>query len=183
MLENESLQRAIHEPIRLVPYDPSWPQLFQQEKARLEALCPQAFFSIQHIGSTAVPTLSAKPVIDLMAGVASMEQADALLPILCANTYTTSAEFNATLVDSRWLMRHAEGRRSHHLHLMIFEGSKWRDTLTFRDALRASPELRARYEALKLKLKEEAGSDREAYTAMKTDFVKETLKAVSNSEA
>lgn len=98
MIEAESLQRAIDEPVRLVPYDPSWPQLFDLEKSRLQAICSGAFLGIEHIGSTAVPTLSAKPVIDLMAGVHSLAQADEVLPFLCENGYTTSAQFNATLV-------------------------------------------------------------------------------------
>jgi GrpB-like predicted nucleotidyltransferase (UPF0157 family) len=162
--------------VRLLPYDPSWPRLFEQEKARLHGICPAAFLRIEHIGSTAVPMLSAKPVIDLMAGVPSLARADAIIPILCANGYTTSAEFNATLVDRRWLMRHSEGRRTHHLHLVIFEQDEWRHWLRFRDALRANAKLRSRYEDLKVKLMNEVGSDREAYTVMKTDFVKETLQ-------
>jgi GrpB-like predicted nucleotidyltransferase (UPF0157 family) len=180
MLENESLQRAIDEPVRLVPYDPSWPRFFEQEEARLHGICPEAFERIEHIGSTAVPMLSAKPVIDLMAGVPSLARADAILPILCANGYTTSAEFNATLVDSRWLMRHSEGRRTHHLHLMIFDGVGWRKRLRFRDALRVNAEIRGRYEDLKAKLVEEAGADREAYTAMKTGFIEETLERTAD---
>ena len=183
MLESESLQRAIHEPVRILPYDPSWPQLFEQEKARLHGICPTTFLGIEHIGSTAVPMLSAKPVIDLMAGVSSLARADAIIPILCTNGYTTSAEFNATLVESRWLMRHSEGRRTHHLHLVIFEGGEWRNRLIFRDTLRTEAGIRSRYEGLKLKLMKETGADREAYTAMKTDFVKETIqRAVSGDQ-
>jgi len=176
MREAESLQRAIVEPVRLVPYNPSWPQLFNEEESRLEVICPGEFLGIEHIGSTAVPTLLAKPVIDLMAGVRSLVQADAILPVLCANGYTTSAEFNATLGDHRWLMRHAEGYRTHHLHLLIFEGSEWRRRLMFRDALRTSPKIRSQYEALKLGLAKSVGLDRETYTAMKTEFVRETLE-------
>jgi GrpB-like predicted nucleotidyltransferase (UPF0157 family) len=180
MLENESLQRAIHEPVRILPYDWSWPQLFEQERARLHGICPTAFLGIEHIWSTAVPMLSAKPVIDLMAGVPSLVRADAIVPILCANGYTTSAEFNATLVESRWLMRHSEGRRTHHLHLVIFEGGEWRNRLIFRDTLRAKAGIRSRYEGLKLKLMKETGADREAYTAMKTAFIQDTIqRAVS----
>ncbi|HEY1111758.1 MAG TPA: GrpB family protein [Opitutaceae bacterium] len=173
--EHESLQRAIHEPLQLVPYDTAWPLLFEAERARLRGLCPTAFLGIEHVGSTAVPTLSAKPIIDLMAGVPSLAEADAILPGLCANGYVTSAEFNATLVDKRWLMRHAEGRRTHHLHLMVFESLAWRKHLAFREALRASAHLRSRYEALKTRLVAQAGSDREAYTAMKTAFVNDVV--------
>jgi GrpB-like predicted nucleotidyltransferase (UPF0157 family) len=182
MLENESLQRAIHEPVRILPYDPTWPQLFEDEKARLHGICPTAFLGVEHIGSTAVPMLSAKPVIDLMAGVPSLARADAIIPILCANGYTTSAEFNATLVESRWLMRHSGGRRTHHLHLVIFAGSEWRNRLIFRDTLRTKAAIRSRYESLKRKLMKETGADRETYTAMKTHFVKETIQAAISGE-
>lgn len=173
--EDESLQRAIHEPLRLVPYDTAWPGQFEQERTRLHHLCPGAFRGIEHIGSTAVPTLSAKPIIDLMAGVTSLTQADAIIPTLCSSGYVTSAEFNATLIDKRWLMRHAEGRRTHHLHLMVFASPAWQKHLAFRDALRASADLRSRYAALKATLITQAGLDREAYTTMKTTFVEAAL--------
>jgi len=178
MLEAESLRLAIDEPVKIVPYDLAWPRLFDQEKRRLEVICPGEFPGIEHIGSTAVSMLSAKPVIDIMAGVHSLAQADGVLPILCANGYTTSAEFNATLADRRWLMRHSEGRRTHHLHLVIFEGSEWRRRVMFRNVLRRSSEIRCRYEKLKFELAKSFILDRETYSAMKTDFVNETLRGV-----
>jgi GrpB-like predicted nucleotidyltransferase (UPF0157 family) len=181
MLESESLRLAIQEPVRLFPYDPSWPLRFEQERARLHVLCPGLFLAIEHIGSTAVPMSSAKAVIDLMAGVRSLAQADEIMPLLGADGYATSAEFNATLVDRRWLMRHSEGHRTHHLHLVVFEGGEWDKHLAFRNALRGSAEIRLRYEKLKLELMGNFGSDREAYTAMKTDFVKETLHGMANT--
>lgn len=176
MTEEESLQQAIWEEVRIFPYDAQWPEKYEVERARLVALFPDAFLSLEHVGSTAVSGMAAKPVIDMMGGVRSLEEADALLPILCQNGYSTSAEFNATLVDQRWLMRHALGHRTHHLHLVIHEGVEWRRKIAFRDSLRTDPGVARRYEELKSNLAEALGSDREAYTAAKTAFVEEIVR-------
>jgi GrpB-like predicted nucleotidyltransferase (UPF0157 family) len=175
MTEDESLQQAIHQPIQIVAYDPAWPQQFEQEKSRLAHLFPQ-LIQIEHVGSTAVPGLDAKPVIDIYATVASMEIADRLLPALCENGYVTSAEFNATLGNRRWLMRHANGRRTHHLHLVVSSSEHWQRAMRFRDQLRSDPALALAYVALKRSLAERHASDREAYTQAKTDFIHGALK-------
>lgn len=179
MTEQESLQRAIHERVMLVPHSPDWPARFAAERERLLALFPGVLREVQHIGSTAVPGLPAKPIIDLMAGVDGMETADALIAPLLDAGYVTSAEFNASLHDQRWLMRHADGRRTHHLHLVVYEGPLWQTRLRFRDALRAAPGLAERYAGLKARLAMRYPLDREAYTQAKGDFVREVLAAVS----
>ena len=172
--EQDSLLAAIHEEVTLQAYDPRWPGLFAAERDRLRLLSPQLpvrLVDIQHIGSTAVPGLAAKPVIDMLAGVESMAAAEALLAPLCAYGYTTSAEFNASLNDRKWLMRWVEGRRTHHLHIVIHGGKVWAQRLRFRDALRADPALAARYAALKAELAAKHPDDREAYTDGKAAFV------------
>lgn len=79
MTEHESLQAAIHEEVALRAYDPHWPAMFEAERERLRLLFPDDFIAIEHMGSTAVPGLAAKPVIDILGGVASMEAARALV--------------------------------------------------------------------------------------------------------
>ena len=175
MQEDASLRLAIDETIRLELPDSSWPQKFANERDRLTGLFPRAFVAIEHIGSTAVPLLPAKPVIDFMAGVRSITEADDLLPLLCQSGYTTSADFNATLIDRRWLMKHADGRRTHHLHLLLFASDEWEKRINFRDRLRANPSLREKYQALKERLAKSAASDRELYTAGKTEFIEMAL--------
>jgi GrpB-like predicted nucleotidyltransferase (UPF0157 family) len=175
MTDQESLQRAIHEEIALAAYDPAWAGTFQAERDRLHSLFPQ-ILAIEHIGSTAVIGLAAKPVIDLMAGVADMAVAEALAGPLCQVGYTTSAEFNASLQDRKWFMRWADGHRTHHLHVMVQEGKRWKEHLIFRDALRTDAGLAARYGALKHRLAATHGRDREAYTAAKATFVNELLR-------
>jgi GrpB-like predicted nucleotidyltransferase (UPF0157 family) len=171
MTDAESLQAAIHEEVALRAYDPRWPGLFEAERERLLSLFPD-FIAIEHMGSTAVPGLAAKPVIDILAGMASMAAARALVAPLCAQGYTASAEFNATLVDRQWLMRWAGGHRTHHLHLVVHGGEVWAQRLRFRDALRADAALAARYAALKAELAARHPSDREAYTEGKAAFVR-----------
>src|SRR5436853_7233820 len=122
MLKDDSLTQAIIEEVRIVPHDSRWAEQFVAERNRLLDLLPDHFAAIEHVGSTAVPGLAAKPIIDILAGVGSMSEADALLGPLCAHGYETSAEFNATLPDRRWVMRHECGRRTHHRHLGVFGG-------------------------------------------------------------
>lgn len=175
MDEQHSLRDAIHEEVALAPYDACWGTQFAAERDRLFGLFPGNFIAIEHFGSTAVPGLSAKPIIDILAGVESMSHADTLIEPLCRAKYTTSAEFNATLQERRWLMRWSKGHRTHHLHIVVYDGSEWRRRLAFRDALRSDPALAARYEQHKQRLVTEVGTDREAYTDAKSEFVREVL--------
>jgi GrpB-like predicted nucleotidyltransferase (UPF0157 family) len=174
MTDEESLEQAIHEQVTLKVYDPNWPVLFAAERSRLMQLLPQ-ILAIEHIGSTAVEGMTAKPVIDVMAGVATLQIAEALAPALCRNGYTTSIEFNASLDDRKWFMRWADGHRTHHLHVMVHNARPWLDRLQFRDALRSSAELASRYVDLKQQLAGSHARDREAYTAAKTAFVQDVL--------
>jgi GrpB-like predicted nucleotidyltransferase (UPF0157 family) len=179
MNDHDSLHAAIYEEVTLQKYDPRWPGLFAAERDRLHSLAPQLparLVDIQHIGSTAVPGLAAKPVIDMLAGVESMAAAEALVAPLCANGYTTSVEFNASLNDRKWLMRWAGGRRTHHLHLVVCGGVVWAERLRFRDALRADAALATRYAALKTALAAKHPNDREAYTEAKAAFVQAASK-------
>ena len=172
---DELLLKAINESIEIHEYDPEWPRRFELERQRLEKLFPSTFIGLEHVGSTAVPGLPAKPIIDIVGCVASMSEADRLLPLLCADGYTTSAEFNATLGDRRWLMRHHNGRRTHHLHLVLPTSEDWSDKIRFRDILRADSVMRDAYVALKRRLAGAIGSDREAYTDAKGEFVRAAL--------
>ncbi|MBC5765597.1 GrpB family protein [Ramlibacter albus] len=171
----DDLDRAIHEDIVLVPHRPEWAMAFEREKERLLGLYPREFVQIEHFGSTAVPGMPAKPIIDMLAGVAAMSSADALLESLLSNGYTTSREFNAMLHDRKWLMRARDGRRTHHLHIVEYGGMQWRDRLRFRDALRQSPGLAQSYAERKARLAVAHRGDREAYTDAKSGFVARVL--------
>ena len=172
MDDQESLHAAIYENVKLHDYDPSWPVAFLAERERLISLLPTQFVELQHIGSTAIPGLKAKPIIDILAGVRTMAVAEALTEPLCRSGYTTSTEFNETLGDRKWFMRWANGHRTHHLHVVVHGAEPWTERMRFRDALRQQPELAVRYAVLKSQLAETHATDREAYTDAKAEFVR-----------
>jgi len=169
--DEESLLQAINEDVVLHPYDPAWPHSFAKERNRLMGMFPEQLIDVQHVGSTSVPGLSAKPIVDILAAVTTIAVAEALVAPLCRSGYTTSAEFNATLTDSRWFMRWASGHRTHHLLVVSHGGSEWRQRLLFRDALRSDDQLALRYSQLKSELAVKYVDDREGYTNAKREFV------------
>jgi len=157
-------------PVLIVSYDPDWPIKFEAERQLLiEAIGPWLVAgSIEHIGSTAIPGLDAKPVIDIMAGVESLEGSRAALGVLeryqyCYAPYRTEV--------MHWFCKPSPARRTHHLHLVPLGSPLWIEQLTFRDYLRAHPDLALEYAALKRRLAEVHRFDREAYTAAKAPFV------------
>ncbi len=175
-LHRTFMNEAIHEDIKICPYDLSWPKKFKKEKARLLSIFSASLSEIQHIGSTAVPGLDAKPIIDMMAAVSSMKVADSLLKPLRQFGYVTPPDCNLYLHDRRWLLRHRAGHRTHHLHLLLHSSEGWRRTIAFRDTLREHPHLAKAYLAIKVELARTSGSDRNKYIKGKTEFIEELLK-------
>ena len=173
--DDPSLAAAINEEVALVDHDPAWAAAFEAERDRLLAIVPGVFLAIAHVGSTAVPGLVAKPIIDIMGAVASLATADDLIEILCQKAYTTSREFNASLADRKWLMRWRDGHRTHHLHIVVANSAAWHERLAFRDALRSEPALAQGYAELKTALACRHRDDREAYTEAKSAFIRAAI--------
>lgn len=170
---------AIDEPLTISDYDPEWPEKFRKEKARLLQIFSSSFIDIEHIGSTAIPGLGAKPVIDMMAGLKSISLADGLLGPLRGYGYATPANCNDGLTDRRWLLRHAGGHRTHHLHLLVHNSDAWKRQIQFRNALIADSKLAKRYEKLKRDLVTITDNNRTAYIEAKGEFVEMVLKGGS----
>jgi GrpB-like predicted nucleotidyltransferase (UPF0157 family) len=162
------------EPIHLVPYDAAWPRLFEEERARLAyILSPWVAGPIEHIGSTAVPGLTAKPVIDIMAGVRDLASS---LDARAALTSLDYVYFPYRADVMHWFCKPSPARRTHHLHLVPVQSSLWTERLLFRDYLRATPAAAAEYAALKVSLAARHRFDREAYTDAKGEFVRSILE-------
>jgi GrpB-like predicted nucleotidyltransferase (UPF0157 family) len=153
-------------PVEIVAYDASWPASFEDERRRLAPLLEGV--EIHHIGSTAVPGLAAKPIIDMIALVDSYESPVAGL--IAAGGYEYPRAYNATLTDRRFLCFPTAERRTHHLHL-VDDPPVLARYLRFRDRLRAEPLLAREYEAFKRSLAERYRDDREAYSEAKSEFV------------
>jgi GrpB-like predicted nucleotidyltransferase (UPF0157 family) len=153
-------------PIEIVQYDPAWPDRFEVERRRLAGMLPGA--DIEHFGSTAVPGLAAKPVVDI---IALVDDLDAPIPVLIERGgYSFPVEYNATLERRRWMCWPGPERRIFHLTLTDHRG-EFERRLEFRDALRADPALAREYEELKRSLADRFRDDREAYTAAKSAFI------------
>jgi GrpB-like predicted nucleotidyltransferase (UPF0157 family) len=164
-------------PIEIVPADPRWPALFAAERDAISAaLSPWLVGPPEHIGSTAVPGLAAKPVIDIMAPVASLDASRAAIAAATALRYC-HAPYQADRMH--WFCKPDPRHRTHHLHLVPADSPLWRDRLAFRDALRRDAALRDAYAALKRSLAQVHRSDRDAYTAAKGPFILQVLATCS----
>lgn len=167
------LRLELDEPIRLVPYDPAWSDRFAEERTALEdAIGTWATGGIHHVGSTAVPGLDAKPIIDILVGVQSLEVARACFDPLARLDYLYAPY---TTDAMHWFCKPDPSRRTHHLHLVPTDSTRFRDELDFRDRLRVDPQVAAEYVELKRELATRLGDDREAYTDAKTNFIRDIL--------
>jgi GrpB-like predicted nucleotidyltransferase (UPF0157 family) len=152
--------------VELVAYDPAWPALYETERERLEPLLDA--LEIHHIGSTAVPGLLAKPIIDI---VALVDDLAAPIAALIYNGYQYVRVFNAAFAHRRFLCYPTASHRTHHLHL-VDDRAELERRLRFRDRLRADPALADEYAALKRALAARHPEDREAYTEAKAPFIR-----------
>ena len=139
------------------------------------ALAPWLVAPVAHVGSTAVPGLAAKPILDVQAAVLDFACAEPVARALGpAGWHLVPAEFDARPYR-RFLVLVVDDHRAAHLHLLLATGPRWSEQLAFRDALRADPGLKREYAGLKRALAAEHGTDREAYTAGKEGFVRSVL--------
>ncbi|MDO8297040.1 MAG: GrpB family protein [Caulobacter sp.] len=165
--------------IELVPANPDWPRRFAEEAARLRAIIPaDLLIDLDHIGSTAVPGLPAKPVIDMLATVTDLEAAKARLvaPLEAAGYAFWAENPDADRLFFVKGLPPSAPRRTHHLHIME-PGPAAQRHIAFRDHLRADRADAARYAALKTDLAARFADDREAYTAAKGAFIADMLDA------
>ena len=162
---------------RLVDHNPLWPRAFTEEAARIKAALGARALAIEHYGSTAVPCLRAKPILDLMIGVAEIDHGLAFIEPMAGLGYDYAG--SQGIPD-----HHIFGKgvvRTHLAHVAIYQSKSWRRALGFRDRLRADPAARQAYEALKLRLADTAVS-RAEYTSGKTRFVEDHWGRASGEE-
>jgi GrpB-like predicted nucleotidyltransferase (UPF0157 family) len=167
-------------PVEIVSYDLAWPVKFEEEAAILRrVLAPWLVGVIEHIGSTAVPGLAAKPVIDVMAGIDTLEASQGAIGALselsyCYRPYQADRE--------HWFCKPSPAYRTHHLHLIPVGSPQWSRAIAFRDYLRSHPETARDYGVLKQRLASEHRLDREAYTEAKRPFIDRITELALQSE-
>ena len=166
--------------VQLVPYDPAWARLFEAERARLRHALGSDALDIQHIGSTAVPSLAAKPLLDLGIAVADAPAVAACVSRITVLGYTYRGYRGAN--QGHFFDLGPDRSLRHYLHLLLIHEPGWQNYLRFRDYLRAHPAARAAYQQLKQDLATQYAGDRAAYSAAKTTFVEHILAADTSVE-
>ncbi|NNG17175.1 MAG: GrpB family protein [Gemmatimonadales bacterium] len=182
----QRIQRVVREEVAIVPYDPQWPTLFRQEKEHLLSCLPKDLVRrVEHFGSTAVPGLSAKPIVDMLVEVTDLDATRArIVPVLESQGYEyfwrpTHGD-NGPPFYAWFIKRDTEtGARTHHIHMVEGDDGDFADhwdRLLLRDYLIDHPKVAKEYEALKTRLASASPHDRIAYTVGKTEFVVEVTE-------
>ena len=158
-------------PVRVADYDPRWPEMFEEERRRILGAIGPHIVAVEHVGSTSVPGLGAKPIIDIMVGIRSLADAPLCVTPLHLIGYEYVPKNELLTPERRYFRKGERGAGTHHLHMVEQGGKFWEEHLLFRDYLRAHAEAARAYETLKRELATAHGSDRGAYTNAKADFV------------
>ncbi|MBQ0713036.1 MAG: GrpB family protein [Porticoccus sp.] len=159
--------------IELEEYKPEWKQLFSRESEFLqEGIGSFLCGTIEHVGSTAVPGLASKPIIDIMFGVKDLSSSKDAIQALSEIQYCYYPYKKEIM---HWFCKPSPEFRTHHLHLVPYESELWKERIKFRDILRNNPQVAENYQQLKKSLAVEFHSDREAYTNNKWPFIKKVL--------
>lgn len=160
-------------PVIVVPYDPEWPRRFEEERIVLAAVFAGSEPVIEHVGSTAVPGLGAKPVVDIMVGLQALVDAVDRIPALEAAGYEYVDEYETQLPERRYFRKPRRRPRAFHVHCVVTGSEFWTRHLAFRDYLRAHPDAAAAYYELKRDLAARLSKDE--YTPAKSLFIERAL--------
>jgi GrpB-like predicted nucleotidyltransferase (UPF0157 family) len=166
-----ALPGVIHGTVRLHEWTPRWAELFEVEASRLRRALGRLAVAIEHYGSTSVPGLAAKPILDILVGGPDATDPAPYLAALVPLGYDYAA--HAGVPDH--LVFGLGTARTHLVHVVRHGGAAWRRALAFRDALRADAGLREEYAALKRRLAERHSGERSRYTEAKGEFIERVL--------
>ena len=158
---------------RLVTYSNDWPVRYASESQKIRDVCGEILLDIEHVGSISVPNLVAKPIVDMVLGVASLEHAEKLVPGMKSIGYDYPGDIG--IPDDRIFGRDL-GFRKFLIHVVVFGSARWNRYINFRDALREDANMAAEYGRLKVKIAEEHPEGRGKYTEIKHGFVSKVLE-------
>jgi GrpB-like predicted nucleotidyltransferase (UPF0157 family) len=160
------------EPITLASYDPEWVDAYEKEEQQIRNAAGEHIEAIEHIGSTSIPGLAAKPIIDIMAGVETLDDADRCIESLQTLGWVYAPEFEESVPHRRYFRKTDSENHTHHLHMVEMNSDWWTRHIRFRDYLREHPEVARTYEDLKRELAERHRWDVDEYAKAKTDFIR-----------
>jgi GrpB-like predicted nucleotidyltransferase (UPF0157 family) len=174
-----SVQTSTNMPtVIITPYSPDWLNQFSASREDLLSVFAPMVVAIEHIGSTSVPGLAAKPVIDVLLGARSLEDIESKIKPLSEIGYSYVPKYEREIPMRRYFVKSSATSFRVHLHAVELNSRFWQEHLAFRDRLRADAHLRCQYQALKLHLAEEFADDKSAYTNAKGPFIQVALASV-----
>lgn len=160
--------------VQLVQYDPIWKEMIEKEKKLLKSVLSDSVIAIEHIGSTSIPGIVAKPIIDISIGMKSVGDVKHVIRPLESIMYEWRQEFDDP-TKQLLFVKGSEEERTHYVHVMKYNGSTWKNDLLFRDYLKNNPKWVLRYEQLKRELATKYSNNRELYTKNKPNFILQVL--------
>lgn len=159
-------------PVVIVNYDPRWPLLFDQARAEILRATGPWVVAVEHIGSTAVPGLAAKPIVDIMVGIRSLRDAPQCIAALLPLGWRYAPENEVSFRERRYFDKDLAGVRTYHLHMEETASEFWNRHLLFRDFLRTHPDVAQEYAQRKRELADKFRDQRDAYTDAKGPFIR-----------
>ena len=174
MIEKEDIIGLDRKIVKLSQFCPEWIKLYKDEEKMLIKAIGSFVIDIKHIGSTSIPWLCAKPIIDILVGVDSMKIADKTIGIMEKLGYQFKGE--AGIPGRYFFVKGSEDKRTHHLHMIVYDSERWGNYLLFRECLLQNKAIRDEYCKIKVELAKKFEHDRESYTESKTDFIQKTLE-------
>lgn len=172
----------LHRPILIVEYDPQWPILFEQEKERIVGALGSTILMVEHLGSTAVPGLAAKPVIDIAVGIRSFVTSALLISPIERLGYVYDPALERLFPERRFFWKGTPIVHTYHLHLAEADHPVLHRPLQFRDYLRKHSATAEEYAALKKELAKRCGQDIDAYVAGKTALIEKVMSQIEQEE-
>lgn len=165
--------------VNVVAYQPSWAVAFENEKQQLLNVLGKDVLAIEHVGSTSVPGLAAKPIIDMLAAVDNLLVYKQLIEPLTALGYEFMPE--RVFADRVFFPKGPRENRTHHLSLAVKNSDGWHKTIAFRDYLRKNPSARNKYQSLKTELAAKYPTDRASYTKAKEQLIERLINEAEKS--
>lgn len=158
---------------KIVPYQKEWKEFFDSEKKLIKNIIGKQALDIQHVGSTAVPGLSAKPIIDIAVGIENLSEVEEFTVKFEQEGYVYFGEHD--IPGQLLFVKGPESSRTHYIHMVKINSWKWNEYIQFRDHLTANADLRQEYADLKEQLVRKYPADRKAYIKAKAEFIKKAL--------
>ncbi|GLB61812.1 MULTISPECIES: GrpB family protein [Bacillaceae] len=160
--------------ITIEEWHPNWSKQYENEKFKLKEILSEKVISIEHIGSTSIEGLVAKPILDIAIGVNDLEVVNEFIEPLKQIGY--EFVYHKEFPERRFFRKGKWRAGTHHLHFYQFEGEHWNNQILFRDYLRNNPDVMREYHQLKIDLARNYRFDRVAYTENKAPFIKKVLQ-------